>query len=99
MRQLEPLEEATNDLLELFTRDSSGRWCFNSLNKDGSRLDKIMEQVSTFTPRRPKQVEEWTEFQNAVYKSNGLISKCHNVPVTTSDDIRCTECGDWCETI
>jgi hypothetical protein len=60
MRQLEPLEEATHDLLELFTRDSSGRWCFNSLSKDGSKLDAIMERIRTFTPvKRTVKREDW----------------------------------------
>lgn len=36
---------ALNELFALFTKDTDGRWCFNSLSKEGSKFDAAMEKL------------------------------------------------------
>ncbi len=44
-------EGVIDDLLTLFTRANDGRWCFNSLSKDGAKLDAIMERVAALASK------------------------------------------------
>lgn len=45
---------SVRDLLKLLSHRPDGRWCFNSLSRDGSKFDTVMDRIAAAMPQDEK---------------------------------------------